>query len=686
MAATPPSRQGWLPAVPPVEVRSWPSPTQDRLDRISEPDARLLRTLEQAFATHAGADGRIDCPKLQRALGIKSPELAQRIFAQFDTDRSGAIDRDEFLAAVKTLVFGSDREKLGFAFRLWDDDGDGALNRREVGRMIGLALAESEVAARASQPADQLVNALFLALDKNRDGKVSFAELESAVAKRPQLLRKMTRSEAIWVAPNEALLKWLDEPRGEPPGATRRWLENNGVKVAFVAGWAVLHLVVLAIAIARSPDADVATTLGRSFAKCIDFDGALILLPMMRRLLGKVRATALGRFIPLDDAVAFHRLLGHTLFGFALAHVAATLVAWVQGHATGLLGVFLHLRGATGLALLAVFGVMWVFALDVVRRRGRFELFSTTHLLYVVWLGLAIAHGPSFVLVAGLPLLAFGVEQLLRLRRRGARAAITSSQALRSGVVRLEIDKPNGFRGNPGDYAFLRIPSVARSEWHPFTISSAPERGSLVLHVRALGNWTKALRERVEAAPDADDFVAYVDGPYGSPSTHVFESRYAVLIGGGIGVTPFASVLDSIVLRASSGDRASKLKKVHFFWLNRDGYSFEWFVNLLAELEKEDTRALLDIHLCLTGTRAGAETIGLELAREVMHASGRSDFVSGLRAQTHFGVPNWDEMLGAIARMHPEPVDVYFCGPPGLGAKIRPICLRLGMTFREEKF
>jgi predicted ferric reductase/Ca2+-binding EF-hand superfamily protein len=656
--------------------------------RISVPDVRLLRTLEQAFATHAGPDQKIDRGELQRALGIRSPELAARIFDQFDTDRSGAIDLAEFMAAVRTLIFGTEREKLGFALRLWDDDRDGALDRREVHRMIALALAESDVSARASQPPDHLANALFLALDKNRDGKLSFGELEAGFRQHPELLHKMTRSEAIWIAPNEALLRWIDGDEALAPPPARRWIENNVPLVVLLVLWGLAHVVVAGVALARSPDSDVARKLGRVFARCIDLDGALILVPMMRRLLTKVRATFLGRALPIDDAVAFHRIVGHTLFAFALAHTAAVSVAWLRGHATGHLGIFLHLRGATGLALLAVFGVMWAFALDVVRRKGRFELFYLTHLLYVAWLGLAIAHGPHFLWFAGLPLAGFAVEQLLRVRRRGVAAAVTSSQALRSGVVRLEIEKPTPFRAGPDDYAFLRIPSIARGEWHPFTISSAPERGSLVFHVRALGNWTKALRERVTAEPDAMDMIAYVDGPYGSPSAHIFQSRYAVLIGGGIGVTPFASVLESIVLRAyGSSDRPSNLKKVHFFWLNRDAFSFEWFADLLAELEKEDTRALLDLHLCMTGARAGAEALGLELARELMHAAGRSDFMSGLRAKTHFGVPNWDEMLGAIARRHAgETVDVYFCGPPGLGAKLRPLCQKLGMTFREERF
>lgn len=39
----------------------------------------------------------------------------------------------------------------------------------------------------------------------------------------------------------------------------------------------------------------------------------------------------------------------------------------------------------------------------------------------------------------------------------------------------------------------------------------------------------------------------YVDGPFGAPSSHIFRAQHAVLIGTGIGVTPFASILQSIM-------------------------------------------------------------------------------------------------------------------------------------------
>ena len=79
--------------------------------------------------------------------------------------------------------------------------------------------------------------------------------------------------------------------------------------------------------------------------------------------------------------------------------------------------------------------------------------------------------------------------------------------------------------------------------------------------------------------------------------------------------------------------------------------------------------------------------LAVEVARQVLHASGKDDIVTGLRTHTHMGEPDWERMLYLIREQHaPEAVDVYFCGPPGLGKKIRPICARLGMAYREEKF
>lgn len=98
-------------------------------------------------------------------------------------------------------------------------------------------------------------------------------------------------------------------------------------------------------------------------------------------------------------------------------------------------------------------------------------------------------------------------------------------------------------------------------------------------------------------------FQILIDGPFGAPSTHIFRAQHAVLVGTGIGVTPFASILQSIMNRYYKARHSCprceyswaseipttimNLRKVDFFWINRDQRSFEWFVNLLSQLEIE---------------------------------------------------------------------------------------------------
>lgn len=61
-------------------------------------------------------------------------------------------------------------------------------------------------------------------------------------------------------------------------------------------------------------------------------------------------------------------------------------------------------------------------------------------------------------------------------------------------VTHLVLSRPLKLNYQPGDYIFLRIPEIAKYEWHPFTISSTPEQqGFIWLHIRSVGTWTNKL-------------------------------------------------------------------------------------------------------------------------------------------------------------------------------------------------
>ena len=183
--------------------------------------------------------------------------------------------------------------------------------------------------------------------------------------------------------------------------------------------------------------------------------------------------------------------------------------------------------------------------------------------------------------------------------------------------------------------------------------------------------------------------LVHLDGPYGTPSTHIFESKYAILIGAGIGVTPFASILKSMLYRSQHGSSGMRLQKVHFYWLNREQKAFEWFVELLSRIEAQDTNNLFDINLYLTGAqqKSDMKSSTLFVAMDLMHSQTQVDLITGLKSRTQTGRPDWEEIFRDVAQQHaPNKVDVYFCGPPGLSLQLRNLCHKYGFGYRKENF
>ncbi|KAM6409443.1 NADPH oxidase 5-like [Rhynochetos jubatus] len=151
----------------------------------------------------------------------------------------------------------------------------------------------------------------------------------------------------------------------------------------------------------------------------------------------------------------------------------------------------------TGLALGGLLAPMFAFSSPCIRRSGHFEVFYWTHLSYISVWTLLLLHGPHFWKWFAVPGCLFTLEKVVGLaRRRAGGLRIVEVNLLPSKVTHLVIQRPQFFHYKPGDYIYLNIPAIATYEWHPFTISSAPEQQeTLWLHIRSLGQWTNKLYE-----------------------------------------------------------------------------------------------------------------------------------------------------------------------------------------------
>jgi len=599
-----------------------------------------------------------------------------------------------------------------------------------------------------------------------------------------------------------------------------------------------------------------------------------------------------------------------------------TYYEWLFTTKPGVFGLIGGVANPSGIALMAIMAIMVVCSLPFVRRGGYFEVFYFTHLLYIAYWTLLIFHAPEFwkwILAPGIIFMLEITYRVLSSLMGKGKTSIFAGVVLPSRVTNLIIRRPHNFNFSPGDWVFVKIPAIAKSEWHPFTISSAPEQQDFfTLHIRGVGQWTNRLytyfeeeyrrqqngkieeqsglerfrgtvhrnyhtfknalsvynkghrtverdpsdptfqslaskyqhdpersrlrmkmrEERLRAResngfppsspssvirnravqqastkeshnksfrymrrqpsivqyapaddpnnndgkdgdaagvnggsgsrrggggrltgggggggkavktsnksgrdnvafipPSADEFSMtemgqgfnldddgpgkkmtlrkpleiFVDGPFGAPSSNIFRAEHAVLIGTGIGVTPFASILQSIMHRYWQVKRncprcdyqwsdelhsVFSLKKVDFFWINRDQKSFEWFVKLLSQLEIEQSEQdgvmghFLDMHMYITSAlqRTDMKAVGLQLALDLLHEKEKRDLVTGLKSRTIAGRPNWNKVFTQVREQRKGRVTVFYCGNPSLAKIVRKKCNEFKFIFRKEVF
>ena len=164
-----------------------------------------------------------------------------------------------------------------------------------------------------------------------------------------------------------------------------------------------------------------------------------------------------------------------------------------------------------------------------------------------------------------------------------------------------------------GMYLKLSCPFVSPFEWHPFTISSAPEGPWLTCHIKVTrpGSWTSNLKKFLSAfnpegmkthvfytkdksamgiwrAPlnNVELPMLKVDGPHSAPCQHISEFQHVILVGAGIGLTPFASTLMSLIDHKWMKEIPEFPQSCYLHWSFRmtEFSNFAWFVRLLAEV------------------------------------------------------------------------------------------------------
>ncbi|EIN14526.1 NADPH oxidase B [Punctularia strigosozonata HHB-11173 SS5] len=508
----------------------------------------------------------------------------------------------------------------------------------------------------------------------------------------------------------------------------KMWMINEGGRRITFYVWIFLHLIVAVLGFLHYDLKDNSVTaratfgitfpIARTAALVLHVDAAMILLPVCRNFVSLLRRTALNDIIPFDKNILFHKATGWMIVWMSVVHIVAHMrnfallaMADTDAHNTGqrivafLAANFITGPGLTGWIMTVALGIMAWFARES-SRRAHFERFWYSHHLFIVFFINWQLHGMFCMIKPDRPpycsfntigvfwryWLVGGViwiyERVLREVRSRHRTYISKVIQHPSKVMELQIKKEKTTT-RAGQYIFLSCPEVSYFQWHPFTLTSAPEEDYISVHIRVVGDFTSALAkavgcdfeskgkgEKVEPGgkvigtatnPPVNRVLprVMVDGPFGSASEDFLKFETVLLVGAGIGVTPFASILKTIWYRMNNFNQSkpTRLSKVYFTWVIRDFGTAEWFHSLLHAVEEQDTQNRIEINIYLTAKINENDMTNII----VQDVGAEKDAITSLRAPTHFGRPNWDRVFGSIADKHPETdVGVFFCGPAAL--------------------
>lgn len=164
-----------------------------------------------------------------------------------------------------------------------------------------------------------------------------------------------------------------------------------------------------------------------------------------------------------------------------------------------------------------------------------------------------------------------------------------------------------------------------------------------------------------------------------------------MLISAGIGVTPAAGLLKSILYKHKRKSPMN-LKKVYFIWMNRDKVAFEWFSELLDNLESQLPPDFLCIQVYLT-EKLGIDDIQNIMIRDALETDPITDLTL---TRCSYGRPNWYQIFNQVAsgfryEADKKRVGVFYCGPNPMAKMLKRITKELSepkvrFIFKKEKF
>ncbi|XP_027368818.1 respiratory burst oxidase homolog protein A-like [Abrus precatorius] len=464
-------------------------------------------------------------------------------------------------------------------------------------------------------------------------------------------------------------------------------------------------------------------------AETLKLNMALVLFPVCRNTITWLRKhRSINSVIPFNDNINFHKLIaGGIVVGVILhggTHLACdfprisesdksifrqTIASGFGYHQPSYMEILATTEGVSGIGMVVLMAIAFSLATKWPRRRSPvlpvslqrvtgYNTFWYSHHLFVLVYVLLIIHSMFLFLTDKLmekttwmyiafPVLLYAGERIFRAIRSGSyEVDILKANLYPGKVLYLKMQKPEGFKYQSGMYIFLQCPQISPFEWHPFSLTSGPQDDYLSVHIRTLGDWSyqiyalfqETMLSGLQGCPKL-----YIDGPYGSASQDHVKYDILILIGLGIGATPFISILKDVVKGVQTGQ-------------NDHQNSFDWFRDVMKEISNSTKKqSVVEMHNFLTSVypEGDVRSALLSVIQALHLAKSGIDIVSRTPIHTHFARPNWFNIFSRLARKHGgAKIGVFYCGPSKLAKELKRLCTKFStktttrFVFHKENY
>lgn len=251
--------------------------------------------------------------------------------------------------------------------------------------------------------------------------------------------------------------------------------------------------------------------------------------------------------IGLDRLFVAHRFVGQVGLGFALLHFI-----FVGVYELGFLGQ-LSLNTGKFLGVIGLLGMIVVGAVASTYKKLnlRYETWKNIHraayfiypvlFAHVLMLGSTVSASPVIAayvyVIIGLYALVVLAKTIKLIRVRRNPFTVAAVEQLTHDTWNLRFDGPKpSFK--PGQFMLISLRRDGQtSESHPYTISSSPTAKQLSITPKAIGDFSASVKDTKVGDQ------AFIEAPYGAFTYDRAPTNKLVFIAGGIGITPFLSML-----------------------------------------------------------------------------------------------------------------------------------------------